>query len=322
MSCEHIPSQVSLYLYGELAPNETEALEEHVEACASCAALLDEERRFFAAMNTRASAEVSHSLLAECRHDLMREVYRAEPEPVSAWGRLVAWFSAGRGGGLPWQPALVAASLLAVFFVGRATNGSTPNQLVWHEKPPAGVTTGATTIAFQPDMTFSGIESIARDPQNNRVEIIVEEVHRRTISGLSSDPEIHGLLLSSVRSAPSSGVRLDSLDVLRGQADDQEVRRTLLGSMLGDHNPGVRLKALDALRPHMADPEVRNALVEVLRRDSNPGMRVYAIDMLAEQPERDLAGVLQDLVETENNEYVRLQSRRVLQDLNASVDRF
>jgi hypothetical protein len=72
----------------------------------------------------------------------------------------------------------------------------------------------------------------------------------------------------------------------------------------------------------MADPEVRNALVEVLRRDSNPGMRVYAIDMLAEQPERDLAGVLQDLVETENNEYVRLQSRRVLQDLNASVDRF
>jgi hypothetical protein len=51
-------------------------------------------------------------------------------------------------------------------------------------------------------------------------------------------------------------------------------------------------------------------------------MRVYAIDMLAEQPERALAGVLQDLVETENNEYVRLQSRKVLQDLNASVDRF
>jgi hypothetical protein len=81
------------------------------------------------------------------------------------------------------------------------------------------------------------------------------------ISGLSSDPEIHGLLLASVRSAPNSGVRLDSLDVLRGQAEDPEVRRALLGSMLGDHNPGVRLKALDALRPHMADPEVRNALV-------------------------------------------------------------
>lgn len=322
MSCEHIPSQVSLYLYGELAPAETEALEEHIDECVSCAALIEEERRFFAAMNTRVSAEVSHSLLAECRHDLMREVYRSEPETVSAWGRVGAWFSAGRGGGLPWQPALIAASLIAVFFVGRATNGGAANEFAWHEKPPAGTTIGATTIAFQPEVGFSGIESIARDPQNNRVEIIVEEVHRRTISGPSSDPEIHSLLLSSVRNAANSGVRLDSLDVLRGQAENQDVRRTLLGSMLGDNNPGVRLKALDALRPHMADPEVRNALVEVLRRDSNPGMRVYAIDMLAVQPDRGLAGVLQELVETENNEYVRLQSRRVLQDLNASVDRF
>jgi hypothetical protein len=132
MSAEHPSQSACIWRWC----HETEALEEHVEGCASCAALLDEERRFFAAMNTRASAEISHSLLAECRHDLMREVYRAEPEPVSAWGRVGAWFSAGRGSGLPWQPALLTASLIAVFFVGRATNGSVPDQLVWHESQP------------------------------------------------------------------------------------------------------------------------------------------------------------------------------------------
>ena len=306
MSCEQIQSQVSLYLYGELPPNDTEALEEHVEACASCASALDEERRFFATMNARASAEVSHSLLAECRHDLMREVYRTQPEPVTPWGRLAAWITAGSGSRVPWQPALIVASLVAVFFMGRSTS-------------PA---TGGPTLALQPETALMGIESIVLDPQRNRVEIVVEEVSRRIITGRPNDPEIHGLLLSTVRSASSSGVRLDSLDILTQSVEDLNVRRTLLESMLRDRNPGVRLKALEAVRRHNGDPEVRHALVEVLRRDSNPGMRVYAIDMLTERPDRGLVGVLQELVETEGNEYVRLQSRRILQDLNASVDRF
>jgi hypothetical protein len=315
MKCEQIQSQVSLYLYGELPPNQTESVEEHAEACASCAEIIEDERRFFATMNARASAEVSHSLLAECRHDLMRQVYRAEP--VTRWGRLSAWFSAG-GSGLPWQQAgLVAASVAVAFLVGRATSSSDPNQFVRRAPEFQG-----TNISFQPETADTGIESVAHDPQSDRVEIVVEEISRRTITGRRNDPEIHRLLLSTIRSAPNSGVRLDSLDVLTGHVENQEVRRTLLGSMLGDRNPGVRLKALDALRPHMADPEVRNALVEVLRRDENSGMRVSAIDMLTRQPDRDLVGVLQELVETEANDYVRLQSRRTLQDLNASVDRF
>ncbi len=317
MNCERIQSQVSLYLYGELPPNETETAEEHIETCASCAEILEDERRFFATMNARASAEVGHSLLAECRHDLMRRVYRTEPEPVTFWGRLSAWFPAG-GSGLSWRAGLVAASVAVAFFVGRVTSSSDPNPFIGR----AGPAIQGTNVSFQPGATDTGIESIALDPQGDRVEIVVEEISRRTITGRRSDPEIHSLLLSTIRSAPNSGVRLDSLDVLTGHVENQEVRRTLLGSMLSDRNPGVRLKALGALRPHMADPEVRNALVEVLRRDDNSGMRVSAIDMLTEQPDRGLVGVLQELVETEANDYVRLRSSRTLQDLNASVDRF
>jgi len=96
----------------------------------------------------------------------------------------------------------------------------------------------------------------------------------------------------------------------------------LLDSMLNDRNPGVRLKALEALSPHQDEPEVSRALIEVLRGDPNAGMRTSAINLLTEEPDRRLVGVLQELVETTDHDYVRLRSKRALQDLNASVDRF
>jgi hypothetical protein len=76
------------------------------------------------------------------------------------------------------------------------------------------------------------------------------------------------------------------------------------------------------MRSRTADPAVRQALVKVLREDNNPGMRVHAIDLLIENPSRDLVGVLQDVIDSDRNNYVRLQCSRTLQELNASVDRF
>jgi hypothetical protein len=84
----------------------------------------------------------------------------------------------------------------------------------------------------------------------------------------------------------------------------------------------VRLKALEALKPHHNDPEVRQGLVRILQQDTNPGMRVQAIELLTEKPDRELVGVLQTLVEHEQNNYVRLRMQRTLQELNASVNRF
>ncbi len=105
-------------------------------------------------------------------------------------------------------------------------------------------------------------------------------------------------------------------------AHKAEVRRALRETMIGDRNPGVRLRAFEALKSHKDDPEMRQAFVEVLLNDDNPGMRVQAIDLLTENPDRDLVGLLQGLVERDQNNYIRLQSRRILYDLNASADRF
>lgn len=319
MSCDWVKASITLYLYQELDEGEQNRLEEHTETCESCAQALQDERHFLQALNERPVAELSHTLLAECRHDLMRSVYREERAPsreglMSWWPgveRVLAslWRPA-------WQPAAVTALLLVGFFGGRFSyQAGSPDR--------SGDTLQASLFpSGAAETALAGIQSVAVDPEQGNVQIVVEEVTRRTIIGQPQDPRIQALLLSAVRNYPNSGVRLDTLDILTKRAEDPDIRRTLLEAMLEDENPGIRLKALDALRAHTNNPDVRQALVRVLRQDENPGMRVHAIDLLTENPGRDLVGVFQDLMDREPNNYVRMQFRRTLQDLNASVERF
>lgn len=328
MSCEKIQSNIGLYLYGELSGEETEAVEAHAEHCAVCGRAIDEERRFFALLNEAPRPEASDELLAECRDRLMRSVDRGEVAlSASSFFPLKNWRVSLRAYLSPawaWRPAAALALLALAFVAGRST---TPDASRF--RPPGFATADIESAAGLPaNATVAGIRSIEADPERDNVEIIIEETTRRTLSGRAGDPRIRHLLLSAMRNAPSSGMRLATLDILTRRGGDQDaladrdVRRIVAESMLGDANPGVRLLAIDALKSHSSDPEVRRSLVEVVRHDLNPGMRVQAIDLLTQRPDRDLAGVLQELVERDTNRYVRLRSRRTLEELNASVERF
>lgn len=328
MSCEQIQSKIGLYLYGELSGDETEAVEAHAEHCAVCGRAIDEERRFFALLNEAPRLEASDELLAECRDRLMRSVDRGEVVlSASSFFPLKNWRAALRTYLSPawaWRPAVALALLAVAFFAGRSTtqdsSGLRYTGLTADDTEPVSV--------LPVGASFAGIQSIEADPERDNIEIIIEETTRRTLSGRARDPRIRNLLLSVMRSAPNSGMRLATLDILTragGGHDglaDRDLRRRVAESMLGDANPGVRLLAIDALKSYSSDPEVRRSLVEVVRHDLNPGMRVQAIDLLTQRPDRDLAGVLQELVERDTNRYVRLRSRRTLEELNASVERF
>ena len=77
MNCESVVKLIPLYFYGELPPDEEDQFEQHVDACAACAREVDAQRQVSAELDRRAM-EPSAALLAECRHDLMRAVYRQE----------------------------------------------------------------------------------------------------------------------------------------------------------------------------------------------------------------------------------------------------
>lgn len=310
MSCDAIQHNLTLYVYDELPLAEREEVERHTAACEACAAALEDTRNLLWTMDQRESLDPSTRLLAECRAELLETVQAVIPARAGGlMNRLMVWFRPLRPA---WQPAAAMALLAVGFWAGKAVDipantGSLMTSGVSADGPIADV---------------AEIQSVSLDPERGEVRIVVEEVARRTISGSPQDPQIRNLLLAAAREYPSSGVRLDTVDVLTDRVDDSRVRSVLLESMIQDENPGVRLKALDALRPHRTDPAVRQALVEVLRGDDNPGMRVQAIDMLTESPDREMVGLLQDLVAHERNNYVRLQCRRALHEMNASVERF
>jgi hypothetical protein len=317
---DDIRDRITLYLYNELGEQEREALESELESNPQLARELEGERRFLRRLHERTEREAPHGLLAECRHDLMRSVYRRENERPQSWS-IGAWLADAaaplRSLRMAWQPTAALALLFVGFYAGRTLDHLPRFDVAPAEGQPV---TEASLIGS--GGSLRDIQSVQVDPESGSVEIVLEEITRRTIRGSSQDPNIRSLLITTVTDYPNSGVRLESLDALMPRAADREVRRALLATMVGDGNPGVRLKALDALKPHHDNPEVRQGLVRILQQDDNPGMRVGAIELLTENPDRELVGVLQSLVEQEPNNYVRLRMLRTLHDLNASVDRF
>jgi HEAT repeat protein len=158
--------------------------------------------------------------------------------------------------------------------------------------------------------------------ESGRVQIVVEETRQRTLSGGMDDDGIRSLLLRAARESSDPGVRVETMDLLKGQPQSQDVRKALLHALRQDTNAGVRLKALEALRPSAGDSDVRQALAEALLKDDNPGVRTQAVDLLTQKREPELVGVLQELMTRENNDYVRMKCQRVLADMNASAESF
>jgi len=142
------------------------------------------------------------------------------------------------------------------------------------------------------------------------------------------------LLLSAAKDPSDPGLRYETVGILNDRAQAAEVRDTLIYALEHDENAGVRLKAMDGLRPFVVQPEVRKALAGVLLSDGNPGMRTQAIDLLTQgmgegasnsmrsPMDRDLIGILQGLMNSEDNAYVRQRGERVLQLVNASSETY
>ncbi|HUE03619.1 MAG TPA: HEAT repeat domain-containing protein [Bryobacteraceae bacterium] len=314
MNCESVIKLIPLYFYGELPPEDEDRFEQHLDTCAACARQAESQRALSAGLDRRAM-EPSAALLAECRHDLMRAIYRqeapisrpAQPPPARLSNTFTAWLpSLGA-----WRMPLGASALMALGFV--AARLTTPG--------PAGSLNLAT---LAPDV-ISSVRSVQPAPegaQSGEVRIVLDETRRRVVSGQLSDNNIQRLMLAAAHDENNPGVRWESVDLLKSHSDSSPVRELLLNRVAEDPNAGVRLKALDGLKAYTGDPEVRKVLAQVLVRDDSPGVRIAAVDALTAHADDNMVGFLQSVVEKEDNTYVRRRCVKALQDMNASVGTF
>lgn len=314
MSCPQVQANLSLYLYGELDFAAEEELEQHLDECALCQRALSREKAWHTTLNSE-RVDVPLGLLSTCRRELRAAVSAApggRQAGFSWWGWLdTLGFSATR-----WSMGVAAASflLMAGFSAARWTDR--------HTIPGFGA--GDTSRMGLIDASSARIRDIETG-DNHHVRIVFDQIRPREITGRVDDEDVRQLLLAGMKDPTDPGIRVDSVEVLKGQ-DGNDVRDALIYSVRHDSNAAVRLKALEGLSRFSGDQATRDALKFVLQHDDNPGVRSEAIDVLAPANQRvefspDLAGTLQQVLRSQgDDDYVRMRSVQLLRDMKASLD--
>jgi hypothetical protein len=300
ITCAEIVRQVPLYSYGEISSDVEERIESHLADCENCRRELTLHRSFLDVIDQRDDATEA-ALLTSCRAGLRQKLglEAARAAHGSGWLERLRDLSQFH---IPLRIPVGAMALVALGWLGARY---TPEKF-------GGIRAGLT----QP--MFSSVQSVEPDA-SGRVQIAVDEVQRRVVTGTLADPHIQQLLLSAMREESNPGVRVESIGVLQNGADSEEVKHALIDAVSRDPNAGVRLKALEGLKQYAADDTVRKTLANVLLKDDNAGVRVQAIDLLTRHHDDSIVGVLQDVMQKEDDSYIRTRCRNLLQAMKASV---
>jgi hypothetical protein len=306
MNCDDVAKLIPLYFYGEVTPGEEDQVDQHVHQCAGCSAQMEQQRVLAAALDRRVE-ELPPALLDECRDDLMAAIAGGAPRQTKVskgpWTLfLEALGTTLAGFGLLRQP-VAALLLIGVGFLAARFMGA-----------------GGATVANPSSNNVATVRDV-RSENDGTVRIRFDETSQHEVSGRLEDPNIQRLILAGSRDQ-NAAVRVESVGLLKTRVDSPQVLESLLNALTGDPNDGVRLKALDAIKPMAADPRVTKALSQVLLTDANPAVRMQAIDLMMTRPDDSVVGLLQNVVQREDNNAVRLKASKLLKDRNASIGTF
>jgi len=310
MTCEETRKNLPLFLYGELSFDEEEQVEVHVDECDACRLALAREKALFQALDG-AEMVPAPQLLEESRVELRRRLGtlrgNSGMRAPSIWDKLREGFTIH----FHFAPGIAqVAGAAAMLVLGFLTARMAPNSLLgnWHS---AGLVDPATSRVRYVEPMAPG-----------RVQIVIDETHQRVLSGRLDDQAIQRLLLTAAKDPSDAGLRVESVDLLKNNSQSAEIRSALVYALEHDSNAGVRLKALDGLKQFAEDPDTRKALTQVLLTDDNPGVRTQVIDLLVQRHTDAMVGVLQELLEKEDNGYIRMRCQKVLQEMNASAETY
>lgn len=302
MNCESVGKNTALFLYGELSLEEEQSFQDHLDACGECRKMFESEKRLHELLDRREMVP-EPALAVRCRRDLAQRIEASGPRRSTVRNWLDRLFDL-RVAALV-RPVGALALVALGFFTAR-----------WTAVPGTGAFSASGS-----GPVVTRVRYLNPEP-SGKVQVLLEETRERTLSGSPDDDQIRRLLLAAARDSSDAGVRAESMDLLRVRQSAGELRPLLLYLLQHDPNPGVRLKALDGLKTYSADREVRGVLSQVLLKDENPGVRAQAIDLLVQHEDDSTVAVLQELVQKDDNSYVRLRCQRALDEMNASVGTF
>jgi hypothetical protein len=319
MNCAAAKDLFALYLYSELSFDEEERVEAHLDGCGGCRKALERQREVQMALDN-IGTEPAPSLLRSCREELhMRLAEEPQPAAKHGWWEQFTDMLTGRSSRSGWLKPAGALTLLALGFGGA--------RLI----PPGAFGSGGPLQMGVMEPSASRVRYVEPASDGHGVHIVLDETRQRIVSGALGEQKIQVLLISAMKDPLDPGLRAEAAETLNTSAQSSEVRNALVYAMLHDQNSGVRLKVIQGLTPFAGQADVQTALTQVLLTDANPGMRTQAIDLLtkglsrdnpAQSYDRQVIGAMQELMQRENNSYVRQRCKTALESVKASTETY
>ncbi len=318
MRHQHYKEQLQLLIYDELSDDERSALEHHLTSCNECRAEVESLKQFHSVLLQHTSSPPIEQLLTEARQEL-RAALRLERSGRSLWDRVMEFFQ-----GITLPSYRIVLGGLAIFAAGVIVGPL----FFSHEKtatPPLIQQTTNSTAYTEDNPRITNVHFIDSDASDGEIEFTFDAVAPVHIKGSINDDRIQKVLTHALVNDQNPGNRLRSINAFATQVQslrspDREVKAALITALISDENPGVRKEALRVLQTFAFDSEIKNAFLNVLMHDKNPGLRIAAINSLdstrveGQLPTQDILTVLKERMQSDENNYVRIRAKAVLQE--------
>jgi hypothetical protein len=323
MDHEKYRELTELLFYDELDEPGRKEIKEHMLTCKECAAAYEELKRLNGLLEKYTPMEATDALLREARESFGSRL-RDQRNRTSLWDRFADW--AGEALFPRYKIALGTAAAVTVGLLTGYGLFHTPQSGQRLAEAPQEGTLRTAADELRPSMPEGGqianVKFIDSDANKGEVEFTFDAVMPVHMKGNVNDPKIQQVLAHALLNEQNPGVRLRSVNAIAeehtGKLDD-EIKNVLITAVKSDENPGVRKQALVALQKFSTDPDIKHVLLDILLHDSNSAIRIAAINALASQKDslhdNDILFVLKQKMNSDDNPYVRLRSRAVLQEI-------
>ena len=317
---EQLELQVIQYLYGEMDAQERERFEQLLASNSAVQAMVEEEQRFDSAFPLGIQPQIDEERLQGNRW-LLRQNLQKELRPQFS---IQQWIK-----GLAERPLTVAfqgAAMAMTFVLGVMVSGPGVQQGVPTALPTdalgaelAAVST-PLSLVNEDDYEIYQMTVNSYDAASGDIDLTFSLASETRVSGNVADQSVHQLMAVALQNDIDSASRLDTINALQPVVSGDQVFEALIYVLTNDQNPGVRYQAVQSLVALSDQERVRDALRFALSEDVNPGVRVEAFNALASYRDEETLNVFRQKMDADSNEYIRTQSRVIIEELNVQED--
>jgi len=312
---EQLEHRVIQYLYGEMDAEERSAFEKDAATDPHLQSLLEQEQRFDSALPIGTQPVIDEDRVQGNRW-LLRQNLQREARPRFSISQSIRKLSE--------RPMLVAfqGAAMAMTFVLGVFVAGTPVEQATVASPVQVASTPALPLSLvnEDDYEIYQLKVNSYDATTGAIDLSYSLASETRLVGNVADQQVHQLMAVALQNDIDSASRLDTINALQPVVTGDQVYEALIYVLTNDQNPGVRYQAVQSLVALTDQERVRDALRYALSEDVNEGVRVEAFNALSEYRDEATLAVLRQKVDADSNEYIRTQSRLIVEEVEGSAD--